>query len=68
MDLYEKGDRLVGVFEAAASFLFQKEHRDLPIFYRRRSVCTSVAVHMNVSGLVEIPADEYVIATGFLPA
>ncbi len=66
VDLYEKSGRLAGVFNEAASFSFKEKDRSLIQYYITQIEKSAVRVHLNteVTSLDDIPADEYVIATG----
>ena len=67
--LYEKSDRLGGVFIAAAAPSFKENDRALIEWYRRQIESLPIEVHLNteVSDLSSIRADEFVIATGSVP-
>lgn len=69
VDLYEKTDKLGGVFIAAAAPSFKEKDKELLAWYRRQMELSKVNVHLNttVSSLEELQADEYVIATGAAP-
>ena len=69
VDLYEKSDRLGGTFIAAAMPSFKEKDRDLIDWYRAEVKRHNITVHMNteMKSLADIPADEYVIATGAKP-
>lgn len=69
VDLYEKSDRLGGTFIAAAMPSFKEKDRDLIDWYRAEVKRHNITVHMNteIKSLADIPADEYVIATGAKP-
>ena len=64
--IYEKSDRLGGIFIAAAAPSFKEKDRSLIEWYRREMVKLQVEVKLNteVKDLNEIEADEVVIATG----
>lgn len=66
VDLYEKSGRLGGVFNEAAAFSFKEKDRELIEFYKSQISKSGVRVHMNceVDRIQDIPADEYIIATG----
>lgn len=66
VDLFEKSDRLGGVFNEAASFSFKEKDRDLIEYYKTQIEKSNVSVHMNckVTELKSIQADQYIIATG----
>lgn len=69
VDLYEKNDRLGGTFIATAMPSFKEKDRDLIDWYRAEVKRHNITVHMNteINSLADIPADEYVIATGAKP-
>lgn len=66
VDLYEKSDRLGGVFNEAAVFSFKEKDRELIAFYRKQIEKSDVQVHFNceITDLSVLDADECVIATG----
>lgn len=66
VDLYEKSDRLAGVFNEAAVFTFKEKDRELIEYYKTQINKSNVQVHLNsnITDLSEIDADEYIIATG----
>ncbi len=67
VDLYEKSDKLGGVFIAAASPSFKEKDRDLIAWYNREvKKYDAITVHMNteVKDISSLGADEVVIATG----
>ena len=68
--LYEKSDKLGGVFIAAAAPSFKEKDRDLITWYRREITKypqIEVKLQTEVKDLSEIKADEVVIATGSRP-
>ncbi len=68
--LYEKSDKLGGVFIAAAAPSFKEKDRDLITWYRREIAKypqIEVKLQTEVKDLSEIQADEVVIATGSRP-
>ena len=68
--LYEKSDKLGGVFIAAAAPSFKEKDRDLIAWYRREITkypVIEVKLQTEVKDLSEIKADEVVIATGSRP-
>ena len=68
--LYEKSDKLGGVFIAAAAPSFKEKDRDLIAWYRREITKypeIEVKLQTEVKDLSEIKADEVVIATGSRP-
>ena len=64
--IYEKTDRLGGVFIAAAAPSFKEKDRELIEWYRRQIEALPIRVEYNceVRSLTELDADEVVIATG----
>lgn len=69
VDLYEKTDRLGGVFVAAAAPDFKEKDKELLDWYRTQIKKLPVNVHMNteITSLDDLNADEIVIATGSKP-
>ncbi len=69
VDLYEKTDKLGGVFIAAAAPDFKEKDKDLLKFYEKQLKDSGVTVHMNteVKNLISLEADEIVVATGAAP-
>ena len=68
--LYEKSDRLGGVFIAAAAPSFKEKDRDLIAWYRREiAKYPSITVKLNteVKDIAKLEADEIVVATGSRP-
>jgi len=68
--LYEKSDKLGGVFIAAAAPIFKEKDRDLIAWYRREiTKYPNIAVKLNaeVKSLTTVEADEVIIATGSTP-
>ena len=68
--LYEKEDRLGGVFIAAAAPSFKEKDRDLIVWYRREiAKYPNIEVKLNaeVKSILECKADEVIIATGSKP-
>ena len=66
VDLYEKTDRLGGVFCAAAAMSFKEKDKELLEWYRRKLAGCGANVHMEteVEDLKALDADTVVIATG----
>ena len=64
--LYEKSDKLGGVFIAAAAPSFKEKDRDLITWYRREIAKYPIEVKLNaeVKDLSAVSADEIIIATG----
>ena len=64
--LYEKSDKLGGVFIAAAAPSFKEKDRDLIAWYNREIGKYPIEVKLNteVKDIAEITADEIVVATG----
>ena len=68
--LYEKSDKLGGVFIAAAAPSFKEKDRDLIAWYRREiAKYPSITVKLNseVKDIASLDADEVVVATGSRP-
>ena len=69
--LYEKSDRLGGVFVAAASPTFKEKDRALIAWYQREITRHPIDIKMNYEvdpgALSELGADEIIIATGATP-
>ena len=64
--IYEKSDRLGGVFIAAAAPSFKEKDRELIEWYRREMEKLHIAVKLNteIQDVSALDADEVVIATG----
>ena len=64
--LYEKSDKLGGVFIAAAAPSFKEKDRDLIAWYIREIAKFPITVKMNteVTSLDALDADEVIVATG----
>ena len=64
--LYEKSDKLGGVFIAAAAPSFKEKDRDLIAWYRREITKYPIEVKLNteVTDIKALDADEIIIATG----
>ena len=69
VDLYEKSDKIGGVFIAAAAPDFKEKDKDLLKFYEHNLAKSRVNVHFNteIKSLDSLDADEIVIATGAKP-
>ena len=68
--LYEKSDRLGGVFIAAAAPSFKEKDRDLIAWYRReiaKHPNIEVKLNAEVRDISECKADEIIVATGSKP-
>ena len=66
VNLYEKSDKLGGVFIAAAAPSFKEKDRDLIAWYEREIQKYPINVHFNteVKNIESLQADEVIIATG----
>ena len=66
VEIYEKSNRLGGVFVAAAAPSFKEKDKQLLKWYENEIKRLDIPVHFDneVTDLSKIPADEYVIATG----
>ena len=64
--LYEKSDKLGGVFIAAAAPSFKEKDRDLIAWYEREVQKYDINVHFNteIKNIESLKADEVIIATG----
>lgn len=64
--LYEKSDKLGGVFIAAATPSFKEKDRDLISWYRREVTRYPIEIKMNteVKDVKSLGADEVIVATG----
>ena len=64
--LYEKSDRLGGVFIAAAAPSFKEKDRELIAWYEREITRHEIDVRMNteVTDIASLGADEVIVATG----
>ena len=69
VDLYEKTDRVGGVFIPAAAMPFKEKDKELLQWYARELEHSSVTLHLNtmIDSLDGLDADEIVIATGAKP-
>lgn len=70
VDVYEKTGELGGSFIAAAAPDFKERDKALLKWYAHQlDKLSNVTVHMNtaVTALSDIPADEYIVATGSTP-
>ena len=66
VDLYEKTDRLGGVFNAAAAMSYKEKDKNLLRWFERELRSTDTVIHLNeeVSDLSKLNADIIVIAVG----
>ena len=66
VSLYEKSDKLGGVFIAAAAPSFKEKDRALIAWYNREIQKYPIDVHMNteVTDIAALGADEVIVATG----
>ncbi len=67
VDLYEKSDKLGGVFIAAAAPSYKEKDRDLIAWYNREvKKYDAITIHMNteVKDIESLGADEVIVATG----
>ena len=64
--LYEKSDRLGGVFIAAAAPSFKEKDRDLIVWYNREIAKHPIEVKLNteITDILSLSADEIIVATG----
>ena len=66
VNLYEKSDKLGGVFIAAAAPSFKEKDRDLIAWYEREVQKLPINVHFNteIKNIEALGADEVIVATG----
>ena len=67
VDLYEKSDKLGGVFIAAAAPSYKEKDRDLIAWYNREvKKYDAITIHMNteIKDVASLGADEVIVATG----
>ena len=67
VDLYEKTDKLGGVFIAAAAPSYKEKDRDLIAWYNREvKRYDAITIHMNteIKDISSLNADEVIVATG----
>ncbi len=67
VDLYEKSDKLGGVFIAAAAPSYKEKDRDLIAWYNREiKRYDAISIHMNteIKDISSLKADEVIVATG----
>ena len=64
--IYEKSDKLGGIFIAAAAPSFKENDKELIEWYKRQVKKRGIEVKLNyeVKNLSDIDADEYIVATG----
>lgn len=69
VSLYEKSDKLGGVFVPASSFDFKEKDRDLIRWFERQLNKLGVEINLNteITDLSSIKADDIIIATGAKP-
>ena len=67
--LYEKSDKLGGVFIAAAAPSYKEKDRELIAWYNREITRYPIEIHLNteVKDIASLGADEVIIATGAKP-
>lgn len=67
--IYEKTDRLGGIFNAAAAPSFKEKDRNLLAWYDKEMHDLSIPIHFNsnVTDTASIVADEVIVATGAKP-
>ncbi|MBQ8210410.1 MAG: FAD-dependent oxidoreductase [Clostridia bacterium] len=66
VSLYEKSDKLGGVFIAAAAPSFKEKDRDLITWYKReiKKYPINVSLNTEIKNIESLQADEVIIATG----
>lgn len=64
--IYEKENRIGGIFNEAAAFSFKEKDKELLEYYATQIMKAKIQIHFNteIKNLNDIIADEYVIATG----
>lgn len=64
--VYEKSNRIGGIFNVAAAFTFKEKDKELLRYYENQVAKKHIDIHFNaeIKSLGDIEADEYVIATG----
>lgn len=64
--VYEKSDRVAGVFNEAASFTFKEKDRELIEYYKTQIKKENIEIKFNteITDLDSLDADEIIIATG----
>ncbi len=69
VDLYEKSERLGGVFNEAAAMSFKEKDKELLLWYQRELRKSGASVHLNteITDLRSLDADIIVAATGARP-
>ncbi len=69
VSLYEKSDKLGGVFIAAAAPSYKEKDRELIAWYNREITRYPIEIHLNteVKDIASLGADEVIIATGAKP-
>ena len=69
VELFEKSDKLGGVFIAAAAPSYKEKDRDLIEWYRREIKKYPIKVNLNspINNIDAINADEIIVATGAIP-
>ncbi len=69
VSLYEKTDKLGGVFIAAAAPSFKEKDKELIAWYNREILRYGIDIHLNteVKKIKSLDADEVIIATGAVP-
>lgn len=67
--IYEKSDKLGGVFIAAAAPIFKERDRDLIKWYEKEMTDLKIPIKFNteVKDVYALPADKVIIATGSAP-
>lgn len=68
VEIFEKSDRLGGVFNEAAYFSFKEKDRDLLTYYATQMKKHNIPIHLNteIHDTQELDFEEIVIATGSL--
>ena len=67
--IYEKSDRLGGIFNEASSFDFKEKDKELIEWYKREMTRLGIEIkfNTNITDIESIKADKVVVATGAMP-
>ncbi len=67
--IYEKSDKVGGVYNAAAAMSFKEKDKELLEWYKRQIANLNIKIVFNkeITSLTDIEADEYIAATGSSP-
>lgn len=67
--IYEKSDKVGGIYNAAAAMSFKEKDKELLEWYKRQIANLNIKIVFNkeITSLTDIEADEYIAATGSNP-